>query len=219
MKRKKEVSPYTYFSQCARFSFTVLEKEGRRKHRSSTSCLYSLSSLEYLQPQPSLHSRSLNEKVVNLRKSREGYMMRSGGKRRREKCCGYIIISRNPFPPPGNPQKRKQKDRKRQRRFRTPRRQCPLNQQDQCVCEFTETQAACAGLTSACTTWSPGAAGRSGHLAPSLTQKLAPGDNKLQILFSPQESHWRNKLLLRVDPCPAANSQQKTNSMPSVGIL
>jgi hypothetical protein len=69
--------------------------------------------------------------------------------------------------------------------------------------ELTKTEAACTVPTWVCTRWDPRDERRSGHVCPSLTQKLFPVDNNLQMKM---ETHWGNKVLLRLSP--AADSQQ-----------
>lgn len=57
-------------------------------------------------------------------------------------------------------------------------------------------QHACTGPVQVYTTWGPKAEKRSGHMCPSLTQKLYPICLQVKNQFSPQQSHRRNKPLL-----------------------
>lgn len=54
--------------------------------------------------------------------------------------------------------------------------------------------------------WGPRAERRTEHRAPLLPRKLFPIDNHLQVKnhFFPSESHWKNKLLLRVGYMPSS---------------
>lgn len=65
--------------------------------------------------------------------------------------------------------------------------------------ELTDTEAACTGLARVCKRWRSQSWEKRMH-TPPLVQKLSPIDNYLQmkISFSPKDSHWRNKLILRV---------------------
>lgn len=69
------------------------------------------------------------------------------------------------------------------------------DQQEQYICDLTETGAAGTRPAQGCIRWSPGAEGRSGHMVPPLTQKLSPMENHLQmdlqmdISFSPLGLH------------------------------
>lgn len=73
-----------------------------------------------------------------------------------------------------------------------------LNQQYQCIYEFTETEAARTRPVQIYTRWDTIAERKSRQLPPSLCQKLLPIYNHLQkkIQFSPRESYWKNILLL-----------------------
>lgn len=63
----------------------------------------------------------------------------------------------------------------------------------------SKTEAVCKGPVQVCSRQVPRAEKRSGHMLPSLAQKLSSIDNHLQmrIWFPLRESHWGNKLLLR----------------------
>lgn len=54
--------------------------------------------------------------------------------------------------------------------------------------------------------WGPRAERRTEHRAPFLPRELFPIDNHLQVKnhFFPSESHWKNKLLLRVGYMPSS---------------
>lgn len=70
-----------------------------------------------------------------------------------------------------------------QRGLRTPIKRVPLNKHDQGSFELMEIEAAYTGTVCVFTRWGPRADRRHGHKSLSLTQKLFPMDNHLQIKF------------------------------------
>lgn len=80
--------------------------------------------------------------------------------------------------------KKRQNDRKSQRRWRTPRKQGPLNKAVLIQCDFTGTWATCAGPTQARVRQVPGL--RDGHSYLPLTWKLSSIDDfsKGKLVFS-----------------------------------
>lgn len=75
------------------------------------------------------------------------------------------------------------------------------------VCTWTQRfVAACTGPAQVYTGLGPSTERGSSHKPPSLAQKLSPIDNCVQKRnsFSPMESPWRNKPVLRANPMPSS---------------